>query len=253
MSGGRLAGRCAVVTGAAAGIGRAAAVLFAAEGARVALLDIDAEGGARTAATIAAAGGQAEFLATDITSEAGVARAFARIEASLGGADVLLNCAGGSSGRDGRLVDVEMEELWRVLRLDLHGTMLCCRAAIAAMQAKGGGAIVNMTSVVGLVGVPGMDLYTSAKGAVAALTRALAVTHAPDGIRVNAIAPGITLTERVLALSGGDVGRFALARKQVLGPALPGDIAEAALFLASDAARRITGVVLPVDGGASAW
>ena len=249
----RLKGKTAFVTGGASGIGKAAALLFAAEGAKVAILDVSEKAGNEVAAEIAAAGGQARFVAADVTSEESVAAAFAAGQSALGAVGVLLNCAGGSSGRDGSLVEAPVEELWRTMRLDLLGTILACRAAIPAMKAAGGGSIINMSSVVSLIGVPGLDFYTAAKGAVSALTRTLAMQHAASRIRVNAIAPGVTMTERVLALSGGDVSRFPLSRKQVMGPSQPADVANAALFLASDEAAQVTGVVLPVDGGAASW
>lgn len=250
---GRLTGKAAFITGAASGIGKAAALLFAQEGARLCLLDIATEAGGALADEIAAGGGDALFLETDITSEHSVSSSFGRGLATLGEVDVLLNCAGGSSGKDGSIVDAPIEELWRVMQLDLLGTILTCRAAIPAMRASGGGSIVNMSSTVTVATVPGIDFYTAVKGGVSALTRTLAVQHAPSRIRVNALAPGVTMTERVLAISGGDVSRFPLASKQVLGPAKPHEVAAAALFLASDDAAMVTGVVLPVDGGASAW
>lgn len=249
----RLEGKTAFVTGAASGIGRASARLFAAEGARLVALDIAEEAGRLLARELADAGSEALFVRTDVTSQESVNAAFAEGRTRFGGADILLNCAGGSSGKDGSLVDAPLDELWRVLQLDLFGTILACRAAIPLMAEAGGGSIVNMSSAVSLIGVPGIDFYTAAKGAVSALTRALALQHAPSRVRVNAIAPGVTMTERVLALSGGEVGAFPLSRKQVLGPARPQDVANAALFLASGESAGITGVVLPVDGGASAW
>jgi NAD(P)-dependent dehydrogenase (short-subunit alcohol dehydrogenase family) len=250
---GRLDGKTAIVTGGASGIGRASALAFAHEGAKVAILDLAGDAGRRAEAEIAAAGGQALFVAADVTSEESVASAFATAETRFGPARILLNCAGGSSGRDGSLLDAPVEELWRTMRLDLLGTILCCRTAIPPMKAAGGGSIVNMSSVVSLIGVPGLDFYTAAKGAISALTRTLAMQHAASRIRVNAIAPGVTMTERVLALSGGDVSRFPLSRKQVMGPSQPADVANAALFLASDEAAQVTGVILPVDGGAASW
>jgi NAD(P)-dependent dehydrogenase (short-subunit alcohol dehydrogenase family) len=250
---GRLDGKAAIVTGGASGIGRAAALAFASESAKVAILDLAGDAGRKVEAEIAAAGGQALFVAADVTSEESVASAFATAETRFGPAHILLNCAGGSSGRDGSLLDAPVDELWRTMRLDLLGTILCCRAAIPPMKAAGGGSIVNMSSVVSLIGVPGLDFYTAAKGAISALTRTLAMQHAESRIRVNAIAPGVTMTERVLALSGGDVSRFPLSRKQVMGPSQPADVANAALFLASDEAAQVTGVILPVDGGAASW
>lgn len=248
----RLAGKTAFITGAASGIGRATAQLFAGEGAKIVALDIS-EAGASTVKLIEDAGGEAIFVPTDVTSEGSVRDAFARGLDHFGRIDILHNNAGGSSGRDGSVVSAPIDELWRVLQLDLLGTILACRQAIPAMKASGGGAIINMTSVVTLIGVPNIDFYTAAKGAVSALTRTLAVQHAEIPIRVNALAPGVTMTERVMAASGGDVGAYPLARKQLLGPAAPIDVANAALFLASDEARKVTGIVMPVDGGSSAW
>lgn len=250
---GRLDGKAAIVTGGASGIGRASALAFAREGAKVAILDLAENAGRELEAEIAAAGGQAFFVAADVTSEESVAAAFTTAEGRFGPVRILLNCAGGSSGRDGSLLDAPVEELWRTMQLDLLGTILSCRAAIPAMKAAGGGSIVNMSSVVSLIGVPGLDFYTAAKGAISALTRTLAMQHAESRIRINAIAPGVTMTERVLALSGGDVSRFPLSRKQVMGPSQPADVANAALFLASDEAAQVTGVILPVDGGAASW
>lgn len=248
----RLAGKTAFITGAASGIGRATAQLFAGEGAKIVALDIS-EAGASTVRLIEDAGGEAIFVPTDVTSEDSVRDAFARGLDHFGRLDILHNNAGGSSGRDGSVVSAPIDELWRVLQLDLLGTILACRQAIPAMKASGGGAIINMTSIVTLIGVPNIDFYTAAKGAVSALTRTLAVQHAEIPIRVNALAPGVTMTERVMAASGGDVSAYPLARKQLLGPAAPIDVANAALFLASDEARKVTGIVMPVDGGSSAW
>lgn len=250
---GRLQGKTAFVTGAASGIGRATASLFAREGACVVLLDIAEEAGAAAADEIVASGGKARFIRTDVTSDESVAAAFEAGIREYGRIDVLHNNAGGSSGRDGSLVDAPVDELWRVMRLDVLGTILACRAAIPVMARQGGGSIVNMSSVVSLIGLPDLDFYTVAKGGISALTRALARQHAASGIRVNVIAPGITMTERVLAAYGGDTSRFPLAQKQLLGAARPEDIAAAALYLASDEAAKVTGVVLPIDGGATAW
>lgn len=247
-----LSGKVAFVTGGASGIGRASAKLYALRGATVVIADISAAG-ATVAEEITAAGGRATFQAVDVTSPESVEQAFAVTVERHGGLDILHNNAGGSTGQDGSLVDAPLEEFWRVIRLDLFGTILCCRAAIPRMQARGGGSIVNMTSIVSLIGVNKVDFYTAAKGGVSALTRALAVQHAASNIRVNAIAPGVTATDRILAQSGGDFSKFALMRKQIGGASTPEDIAAAALFLSSPEAGRITGVILPVDGGAQSW
>lgn len=249
----KLAGKTAFITGGASGIGRASALLFAAQGARVCVVDMAEESGRSVVRAIEESGGTALFVTTDITSEDSVVEAFRQGSVALGAADVLLNCAGGSSGTDGSIVDASIDELWRVMKLDVLGTVLACRAVIPEMREKGGGSIVNMSSSVTMASVPGLDFYTAAKGAVSALTRTLAAQHAVCGIRVNALAPGVTMTDRVLQISGGDVSRFPLALKQRLGPATPEQVAAAALFLACDDAAMVTGVVLPVDGGASSW
>jgi len=217
------------------------------------ILDIAEVEGEQTARAIRDRGGEAIFIHTNITVESSVAEAFDRGSKLVGQPDVLHNCAGGSTGSDGSLISARIEEFWRVVELDLLGTILCCRNAIPAMIEAGGGAIINMSSVSSLIGAPNMDFYTAAKGGVSALTRALALQHAPDNIRVNAIAPGVTTTERVLRRAEGNLNNFALMKKQIAGAAEPVDIAQAGLFLASDEARMITGVVLPVDGGATAW
>jgi NAD(P)-dependent dehydrogenase (short-subunit alcohol dehydrogenase family) len=250
---GRLNGKSVFVTGAAGGIGRAAAQLFAAEGAAIVVSDIAEAEGEKTAALVREHGGRALFVHTDVTSEESVARAFARGRAAFGQITVLHNNAGGSSGKDGSLATGSLDEFWRVIRLDLFGTILCCRAAIAGMIEIGGGSIINMSSIVSVIGVPDLDFYTAAKGGISALTRSLALQNAPHRIRVNALAPGVTMTERILKQSGGQVDKFPLSRKQILGPAAPIDVANAALFLASDESASITGTILPVDGGASAW
>lgn len=249
----RLNDKVAFLTGAASGIGKRSALMFAREGARLVLLDLNETAGQVVAEEIRARGGEALFLRTDVTSEESVRDAFARGLGHFGRIDILHNNAGGSSGRDGSIVTAPIEELWRVLELDLLGTLLACRNAIPAMKDTGGGSIINMTSVVSMIGVPGIDFYTAAKGAIISLTRTLAMQHAEANIRVNAIAPGVTMTERVLQASNGDVSRFPLAKKQILGPAEPEDVAAAALFLASDEARKITGTILPVDGGCTSW
>ncbi|WP_047146739.1 SDR family oxidoreductase [Aquamicrobium sp. LC103] len=250
---GRLTGKTAYITGGASGIGRSAAQLFAREGARLCVLDLSEDAGNVLVADIRRNGGDAVFAVADITSEDSVTAAFEKGHGAVGSTDILLNCAGGSSVRDGSIVDAPIEELWRVMQLDVLGTILACRAVIPAMVEKGGGSIVNMSSSVTMASVPGIDFYTAAKGAVSSLTRTLAAQHAASRIRVNALAPGVTMTERVLQISGGDVSRFPLSQKQRLGPALPEQVAAAALFLASDDAAMVTGVILPVDGGASSW
>ena len=176
----RLAGKVAFITGAAQGIGRATAVRFAQEGARLALADIDMAGMEETAQ--AARGGPSEpmTIRTDVTDPDSVRDAIARAEAQFGRLDVLHNNAGGSTAQDGSVVDASLDEFWRVIQLDLFGTVLGCRFGIPALIRAGGGSVINMASNLALMGIAGRDFYSAAKGGVAALTRALAVTHGKD-------------------------------------------------------------------------
>lgn len=248
----RLHGKVAIITGAGAGIGRAAAALFAREGAAVVIAEIDADAGAETADLVTRQGGRAIAAHTDITSEDSVAALVRRALDTYGRLDILYNNAGGSSRQDRAVTDVAMDEFWRTIKLDLLGTVLCCRHAIPAMLEGGGGAVVNTSSMVAAYGRPGAHSYTAAKGGISALTRAMAAEYAPRHVRVNAVAPGITRSPRIEArLSEGRIRQSDLDR-HVLGLPEPVDVAHAALFLASDEARRITGHILPVDSGMTA-
>jgi len=245
----RLAGKRVVITGAGAGIGRAAAELFAAEGAKVALLEISTEQGAAAVEAVQSAGGDGIFVETDVADPEAMQSAIDHAASSFGGLDVIYNNAGGATVRDGSVTEVPLDEFWRTIGVDLFGTFLGCRFAVPHLKAAGGGAIVNTTSIRAMTGTLGADAYTSAKGGVLTLTKALALELAPDNIRVNAIAPGLVLTERVRGMMSEEDPIF---RKSVLGPSDPIDVAWLALYLASDESRRVTGAIMPVDSGASA-
>jgi NAD(P)-dependent dehydrogenase (short-subunit alcohol dehydrogenase family) len=242
----RLAGKTALITGAGAGIGRATAVLFAREGAHVAIAEIDAAAGEETAHL---AGNGAIAISTDVTEPESVENAVRRIVGHFGALHVLHNNAGGSTPQDNTAVQVPLEEFWRVIRLDLYGTFLGCRFGIPEIVRAGGGAVINMASNLALMGIAGRDCYTAAKGGVASLTRSLAVEFAAQKVRVNALAPSATMTDRVRRLMAGNVALDKLARSHLLGLIEPADIAQAAVFLASDEARMMTGQVLPIDSG----
>ena len=242
----RLAGKVAFITGAASGIGRATAVLFAREGAQVVVADIAAEAGEETAQL---AGHGAIFVHTDVTNEASVQAAIRTTMERFGHLDVLHNNAGGSTPQDNTVVEAPIGEFWRVITLDLFGTFLGCRYGIPAMIESGGGSVINMTSNLALMGIAGRDCYTAAKGGVAALTRSLAVEFAPQRVRVNAIAPSATMTERVQKLMAGNPAIDKLAQSHLLGLIQPEDIANAALYLASEESRMMTGQILSVDSG----
>ena len=243
----RLRGKAAFVTGAGGGIGSAICERFLAEGARVAAADVDIEA-ARGAIGDAAETGRAIAIECDAGDSDSVRSAIGSTAGVFGFVNVLCNVAGGSSPRDGVVTEAPEEEFWRVIRLDLFGTFLACKHGIPELVKAGGGSIVNMTSMGALMALPARDCYTAAKGGVAALTRSVAAGYARDGVRVNAIAPGITLTPRIQArVPSSDVQ--ALASRHLLGLLEPVDIAHMAVYLASDESRFVTGQVFPVDSG----
>jgi NAD(P)-dependent dehydrogenase (short-subunit alcohol dehydrogenase family) len=249
---GRLDGKVALITGSGSGIGRAGAILFAREGARVIVADISRGGGEQTVALVRDAGGEANYIHTDVTDADSVERAIASSIAVYGKLNVLYNNAGGSTAQDGPVTKVSIDEFWRVTRVDLFGTFLCCKFAIPEMIKAGGGSIINTTSYVALAGIKGRDAYTAAKGGVLSLTRSMAVNYAKEKIRVNAIAPGAVLTDRVRSFIAADPRVGGMDQHHLLGMGEPTDIAYMALFLASDEARIITGAIFPVDSGWSA-
>jgi NAD(P)-dependent dehydrogenase (short-subunit alcohol dehydrogenase family) len=248
----RLDGKVALITGSGSGIGRAGAILFAREGARVIVADISRDGGEQTVAMVREAGGEANYIHTDVTDADSVERAIASSIAVYGKLNVLYNNAGGSTAQDGPVTRVSIDEFWRVMRVDLYGTFLCCKFAIPEMIKAGGGSIINTTSYVALAGIKGRDACTAAKGGVLSLTRSMAVNYAKEKIRVNAIAPGAVLTDRVRSFIAADPRVGGMDQHHLLGMGEPSDIAHMALFLASDEARIITGAIFPVDSGWSA-
>ena len=250
-----LADKFALVTGAGSGIGAAIARTFAQAGAHVAVTDCAEEAGRSVAAEIAATGGQAEFLALDVTDEsqcAGVARA---VLASAGQLDILVNNAG--IGHVGTMADTTAEDFDRVFAVNTRGVFNVTRAFFPSMFARRYGVIVNIASIAGVVGVRDRLAYTASKHAIVGLTRAMALDHARDGIRVNAICPGRVETPSVaarLAESADPAAtRAEMTATQPMGRmGTPEEIAAAALYLASDEAAFVTGATLCPDGGWSA-
>jgi NAD(P)-dependent dehydrogenase (short-subunit alcohol dehydrogenase family) len=244
----RLEGKVALVTGAAGGIGSAVVRRFLNEGALVAGVDLNAEAVAQAAGTVDA--GRLLALSCDITDADQVEQAVAGVVSEFGGLTTLCNTAGGSSQNDGRVSEAPIEEFWRVINVDLFGTVLACRFGLPPIIESGGGSVINLTSITALMAVPQRDFYSAAKGGVASMTRSMALSYAPDNVRVNAIAPGTTLSPRVAARAQTERAKQFAAR-HLLGVLEPLDIADMAVFLASDESRRVTGQVYSVDSGAT--
>ena len=198
---GRLVGKVAFITGGGGGIGRATAERFAEEGARVAVAEINENLGEMAAESARVrgkhSGGDAFFVRCDVTERDSVEAAMAATVARFGKLTILHNNAGGSTKEDGPVTEAPEEEFWRVIRLDLFGTFLCSKIGIPYIIKAGGGCIINMTSTLALIAIPGRDCYTAAKGAIASMTRSMAVEYATHKIRVNAIAPSVTMSDRV--------------------------------------------------------
>jgi NAD(P)-dependent dehydrogenase (short-subunit alcohol dehydrogenase family) len=251
----RLAGKVAFITGGGSGIGRATAERFAEEGAKVVIAEIDVTSGEAAAQSARAratnSGGDAHFVHCDVRERTSVEAAFAETIKRFGKLDVLHNNAGGATPADGSVTEAPEEEFWRAITLDVFGTFLCSKLGIPHIIKAGGGSIINMSSIVALKALPGRDCYTAAKGAIAALTRSMAVEYAAHKIRVNAIAPGVVLTERVKKLMTGSKDISKLASTNLLGLGLPLHIADMAVYLASDESAITTGQILSVDSGAT--
>jgi 3-oxoacyl-[acyl-carrier protein] reductase len=244
----RLDGKVALVTGAGSGFGQGIAETFAREGARVAVVDID-ERAARAAADGIGAGAVA--LAADVSKAADVTRAVEKTIEAFGGLDILVNNAG-ISHRNQPMLDVSEEEFDRVFAVNVKSIYLFARAAVPVMRGQGRGMILNIGSTAGLRPRPGLAWYNGTKGAVHAITKSMAIELAPDRIRVCALAPVAGETPLLATFMGEDTPeKRALFRASIpLGRlSRPDDIANAALYLASDEAELVTGVVLEVDGG----
>ena len=258
----RLAGKVAIVSGAGSrpaetevgivGNGKATAILFAREGARVVLVDQRRDWAEETYRVIEREGGQAILVEADVADDASCRRAVGQAVEAFGGVDVLVNVVG-VTGPPGNAIEVDPDAWDRAMRVNVTSMVLMAKYALPPMIEAGGGAIVNISSVSGLLGGHPSLLYPTSKTAVIGLTRSMAAHHALQGVRVNCIAPGTVYTPMVA--SRGMTSELRDARRkgtllQVEGTAW--DVAQAAAFLASDAARWITGIVLPVDAGATA-
>jgi len=247
--GGVLAKRCAVVTGAGGGLGRAFALAFAQAGAQVCAADIDAIAAAATAAAVHDGGGSAVAVAGDVAAEDGAASIARAALDAFGAIDVLVNNAAVYAGlQRRRFEEIPLAEWDRVMATNVRGPWLCARACAPAMRERGGGSIVNISSATVLSGSPLLAHYVASKGALIALTRVMARELGEDAIRVNAIAPGFTLTQASRGLVEG-AETYGVQRGAIKRAIEADDIVGAALFLASDASAMVTGQTLVVDGG----
>jgi len=246
----QLKNKAAIVTGAGNGIGRAIAMTFASAGAAVMCLDLDRTAVGETAQFIESAGGQASARQCDVSRETDAQAAAEATQSRFGAIHVLVNAAA-TDDPNGSVLDISPADWTRVFAVNVMGAYLMSRAVLPAMIAGGGGSIIHIASQLGRVGAPARAAYCSSKGALIQLAKAMAVDHAAQNIRVNSLSPGAIETRR-LVLRFGDME----AARRLAGPkhllnrlGQPDEIAQAALFLASDAASFMTGADMLVDGG----
>jgi len=248
---GRLEGKVAVITGAAGGIGREAALLFSEEGAQVCVADVLHEQGEATAAECR----DAFFAHVDVTDPDSVQAMYEATAERYGGVDVLYNNAGIMPPDDASILDTEPETWERVHQVNTRGVFLCCKHGIPHLLDRAGGSVINVASFVALLGAATSQIaYTASKGAVLSMTRELAVEFARSGVRVNAICPGPVETPLLMHLFESDPAAYERRRVHIpIGRlAQPREIAQGALFLASDDASYVTGSTFVVDGGITA-
>lgn len=240
-----LEGKVALVTGGSSGIGRATARAFAREGARVVVADINPDGGQETVQMIKQQAAEAIFIRTDVSRSVEVQALIEKAIEAYGRLDCAFNNAG-VAARGARITDQTEEDWDRIVGINLKGVWLCMKYEIPQMLRGGGGAIVNTSSIGGLVGFPNTSPYTASKHGVVGLTKCAALEYAKDGIRVNAVCPGAIQTPMIER-------RIASGREPAISPmeriGSPEEVAQAVVWLCSDAASLITGHALPVDGG----
>ena len=252
---GMLEGRISLVTGAGSGIGRATSLVMAREGAIIVVSDINADSGEETLSAVKEAGGDGMFVHADVSRPDDVAALVGQVVSAYGRLDCAYNNAGIEGFMAGRLHEYP-EDIWdRVIDINLKGVWLCLKHEIPQMLQQGSGAIVNTASGAGLVGSRQMSAYVASKHAVVGLTKAAALEYARDGIRVNAVCPGMIDTPMVQRLIGGRDAEYeaSIPVRQPIGRlGTPEEIAESVTWLCSDAASLVTGLAMAVDGGLTA-
>ena len=252
---GTLQDKIALITGAGSGIGRATSLVMAREGATLVVSDINAEGGEETLSAVKDLGADGIFVHADVSKSDDVAALVARTVETYGRLDCAYNNAGIEGYMAGRLHEYP-EDTWdRLIDINLKGVWLCLKHEIPQMLQQGGGAIVNTASAAGLVGSRRLSAYVASKHAVVGLTKAAALEYAADGVRVNAVCPGIIDTPMVQRLIGGREADYeaTIPTRQPIGRlGTPAEIAESVAWLCSDAASLVTGLAMAVDGGFTA-
>ena len=248
---GTLEGKTALVTGGGSGIGRAASLAYSREGARVVVVDVNVEGGEETVQRIKESGGEAILVHADVSSNAGTQAMVAETVERFGRLDCAFNNAGISGGRDRNLTADYTQDDWdQVISVNLTGVWLSMKAEIPQMLAQGGGAIVNTASIMGLIATPGSVAYMAAKHGVVGLTKAAALEYAKDNLRVNAVCPGYIDTPLLQPLFANEDRKEQVVSRHPVGRlGQPEEIAEAVIWLSSDAASFVTGHSMAVDGG----